>query len=272
MNSYKVGVVGAGRMGMALVKHLRRNKVATLVYDVTDERLADVESLDATWCHDLSELAAAVDLALVCVGFESQVDEVLLHRGGILVAAPAGSMVAIISTIAPEAMEPYVAAGLKRNITVFDAPVCRGGQAADDGALLTLVGGSAEVFEKFQPIADCYSSDVVHIGRTGSGQVAKAANNLILWACLVADHEALALAARFGVDTEVLRGALLVSSAENGALSDWGNQTMAWAQDDMVIVSAMADSVGISLPQAGLNREICRTLKPRRYDLDQYGI
>jgi len=47
---------------------------------------------------------------------------------------------------------------------------------------------------------------------------------------------------------------------------------MAWAQDDMAIVGAMADECGISLPQAGVVREICRTLKPRRYKLDEYGV
>nr|WP_283249811.1 NAD-binding protein [Streptomyces sp. TS71-3] len=101
--------------------------------------------------------------------------------------------------------------------------------------------------------------------------MAKAVNNLILWACLVADHEGLALAQRHGVDTDVLREALKMSSAANHALDNWNNQTMAWAEDDMKIVSEMAAATGIGLPQAAVNREICRVLKPRRYDLDRYG-
>jgi 3-hydroxyisobutyrate dehydrogenase-like beta-hydroxyacid dehydrogenase len=112
----------------------------------------------------------------------------------------------------------------------------------------------------------------VHTGVVGTAQVAKAANNMILWACLVANHEALALAKRFDMDIEVLRESLQMSSANNNALKDWGKQSMAWAQDDMAIVGAMADECGISLPQAGVVREICRTLKPRRYQLDEYGI
>ena len=64
---------------------------------------------------------------------------------------------------------------------------------------------------------------------------------------------------------EALRKALLTSSAANHALENWGNQTMAWAEDDMEIVAEMAKEKGLSLPQGGLNREICRTLKPRRY-------
>jgi 3-hydroxyisobutyrate dehydrogenase-like beta-hydroxyacid dehydrogenase len=105
----------------------------------------------------------------------------------------------------------------------------------------------------------------------GTAQVAKAVNNLILWACLVADHEALALARHQGVDIEALRRALMISSCANGPLEKWGTQTMAWAEDDMAIVAQMAAEAGIGLPQAAVTREICRTLKPKRYQLDLYG-
>jgi 3-hydroxyisobutyrate dehydrogenase-like beta-hydroxyacid dehydrogenase len=101
--------------------------------------------------------------------------------------------------------------------------------------------------------------------------VAKAVNNLIMWACLVADHEGLALAQRHGLEVEKLRKALLVSSAANNALANWGTQTMAWAEDDMAIVAQMAAEHGLSLPQADVTRALCRALKPRRYRLDEYG-
>jgi 3-hydroxyisobutyrate dehydrogenase-like beta-hydroxyacid dehydrogenase len=152
-----------------------------------------------------------------------------------------------------------------------DSTVCRGGRAADEGTLLSFVGGPAEVVGRLTPVLRAYSSDVVHSGEVGSAQVAKAANNLVLWACLVADHEALALARRYGVDVEKLRQALMLSSAANDALAKWGTQTMAWAEDDMAIVAEMAAEAGVALPQAGVNREICRALKPRRYKLDEYG-
>jgi 3-hydroxyisobutyrate dehydrogenase len=93
-----------------------------------------------------------------------------------------------------------------------------------------------------------------------------------MWACVIANHEALALAKRSGVDVELLRGALLKTGAENYALRHWGTNTMAWAEDDLEIVQKMAHDAGIGLPQAGLNREVCRTLKPKRFRLDEYGV
>ena len=154
---------------------------------------------------------------------------------------------------------------------VIDSTVCRGGEAADKGTLLSFVAGPDQVVSRITPVLRAYSSDVVHTGDVGSAQVAKAVNNLILWACLVADHEGLALAQRFDLDVQKLRQALLMSSATNDALEKWGRQTMAWAEDDMAIVAAMAAERGIALPQAEVTRAICRALKPRRYKLDDYG-
>jgi len=108
--------------------------------------------------------------------------------------------------------------------------------------------------------------------RVGTAQVAKAANNMIMWSCLIANHEALALAQRHGMDAEKLREALLMSSGDNYVLRNWRQNTMAWAEDDMEIVQQMAAQKGIALPQAGVNREICRMLKPKRFKLDEYGV
>jgi 3-hydroxyisobutyrate dehydrogenase-like beta-hydroxyacid dehydrogenase len=93
-----------------------------------------------------------------------------------------------------------------------------------------------------------------------------------MWACLIANHEALALAQRFGVDVELLRTALQKTGADNGVLRNWGTSTMAWADDDLDIIQSMAEDAGIALPQAELNRELCRALKPDKFRLDKYGV
>ena len=74
-----------------------------------------------------------------------------------------------------------------------------------------------------------------------------------------------------GVDVELLRASLAKTGADNYALRHWGMNTMAWAEDDLDIVQEMAHDVGIGLPQAGLNRELCRTLKPSGSNLTSTG-
>lgn len=270
MTQTVVGLIGAGRMGLPIVGHLVRTGFAVVVHDTDPAKRPAVEAKGAEWAQSAPELARRGDFVLICVGYDREVKE-LLGDGGALSSARPGTVIAILSTIHPRTVQQLALQLQSRDIQVVDSTVCRGGPAADAGTLLSFVGGSAEVVGRLTPVLRAYSSDVVHSGPVGTAQVAKAVNNLILWACLVADHEGLALAQRYGVDIEALRRALLISSAANGALGNWGNQTMAWAQDDMALVAEMADDCGIALPQAGVVREICRTLKPRRYRLEEYG-
>jgi 3-hydroxyisobutyrate dehydrogenase len=260
-----VGVIGAGRMGLPIIGHLGSKGFRTFATDLDPNRKSEVEKRGAAWAADAQNLAAQCDVILVCVGFDREVRALL---EGPLRSSSRANLCAILSTIHPRTVQALASTS---SIEVIDSTVCRGGEAADRGTLLSFVGGSPATVERIAPVLKAYSADVVHSGPVGSAQVAKAVNNLVMWACLVADHEGLALARRYGVDTENLRQALLMSSAANTALENWGRQTMAWAEDDMAIVAEMAADCGISLPQAGVTREVCRALKPRRYKLEEYG-
>lgn len=266
-----VGVLGAGRMGLPIIGHLARAGFDVLVHDVDPGKADAVGERNARFVSDPQEIARRCGTVLVCVGYEEQLRELMLGDTGLLRSMADGAVVAVLSTVSPESMTDLAKAATEVGVYVVDAPVCRGSWAADAGELLTLLGGSEEAVARFTPVARAYSSDVVHTGDIGAGQVSKAVNNLILWACLVADHEGMALAQRYGVDLDVLREALQMSSAANHALDNWGKQTMAWAEDDLKIVQEMAAVAHIGLPQSAVNREICRVLKPRRYDVAQYG-
>lgn len=266
-----VGVAGAGRMGLPIIGHLVRKGFSVVVHDVDPSKAQAATERGARFVQSRDDIARECDAVLICVGYEEQMREMMDGDNGMLGALREGAVVAVLSTVSPEGMAELAEAASKVGVYVVDAPVCRGSWAADSGELLSLLGGTEEAVAKFTEVAAAYSSDIVRTGHIGAGQVAKAVNNLILWACLVADHEGLALAQRYNLDIDVLREALQMSSATNDALTNWNKQTMAWAEDDMRIVSDMAVGVGIGLPQAALNREICRVLKPRRYDLAKYG-
>jgi 3-hydroxyisobutyrate dehydrogenase-like beta-hydroxyacid dehydrogenase len=264
-----VAVIGAGRMGLPIIGHLARKGFTALVYDVDAAKRDAVESRGGKWIIDLAGIAGA-EAMLICVGYDRELRELLSARG-LLKHARRETIIAILSTVHPETVRELAKIGKKHGLHVIDATMCRGGWAADEGTLLSFVGGSAEVVERLKPVLAAFSSDIIHTGDVGTAQVAKAVNNMIMWACLVADHEGLALAQRYGLDVEMMRRALLTTHSTNGALEHWGKQTMAWADDDMEIVAAMAKEKGIALRQADAVRKICRTLKPKRFKLDQYG-
>jgi 3-hydroxyisobutyrate dehydrogenase-like beta-hydroxyacid dehydrogenase len=267
----KIGMIGAGRMGQPMIGHVAKKGFEISAYDIDPGKRAAVEGKGGRWQPDLAALAKSSEVVLICVGYDRELRDLLSDNGGLKDLAP-GTIVAVLSTVNPTTIVELAAEGAQRGIHVVDSPVCRGGKAADEGTLLSFVGGDAEIVSRLTPVLSSYSTDIVHTGPAGTGQVAKAANNMIMWSCLIANHEALALARRFGMDVEKLREALELSSADNYVLRNWGANTMAWAEDDMEIVQRMASERGIALPQAGLNRELCRSLKPKRFKLDEYGV
>jgi 3-hydroxyisobutyrate dehydrogenase-like beta-hydroxyacid dehydrogenase len=282
MSITTVGVIGAGRMGQPIIGHLARRGFTVSAFDIDQGKREPVTKAGAGWADSAEALARGAEALLICVGYDDDV-RALLSPGpprrsgeaaaaGLLGSLSRGTIVAVLSTVHPRTVQELSAAAKPFGVEVVDTTVARGGKAADAGTLLAFVAGEPDVVERLRPVLAAFASDIVHTGAVGTAQVAKAANNLVMWACLIANHEALALAKRYGVDVERLRHALLMSSAENYVLRNWGENTMAWAEDDMEIVQAMAHQAGIGLPQAGLNREVCRTLKPKRFRLDEYGV
>ena len=258
-------------MGQPIIGHLARNGFSVRAYDIDAAKQEAVETLGATWADSPASLAQGCEVILVCVGYDRELRE-LMSPTGLLGHLAGGTIVAVLSTVNPKTVQELAMTAQQFGVIVVDTTVARGGRAADAGTLLAFLAGAPDVVERLRPVFAAFASDIVHTGDVGTAQVAKAANNLVMWACLIANHEALALSKRFGVDVDRLRSALLGSSADNYALRHWGENTMAWADDDMAIVEAMALAAGIALPQAALNREICRTLKPKRFRLDEYGV
>lgn len=257
-------------MGLPIIGHLGRKGFDVVVHDINGARQPLVEKGGAQWSQDIAGLAARSDAILVCVGFDSEL-RALISQSGMLQYTRGDTIVVLLSTVHPNTVQELADCGADAGVYVIDATVCRGGRAADTGTLLSFVGGDKGAFSRLKPVLATYSTDVVYTGKAGSAQVAKAANNLILWSCVVADHEALALAHRYGLNIDALRAALMTSSASNDVLKHWGTNEMVWADDDLAIIGTMANDCGISLPQTDVVRQVCRTLRPRRYRLDEYG-
>jgi len=265
-----VGVIGAGRMGQPIIGHMVRKGFTVVATDIDAGKREAVVTRGAGWLDSAAALARAGDAILVCVGYDRELREVM--AAGLLRDLAHGTIVAVMSTVHPRTVRELADLARPFGVHVVDSTVCRGGRAADEGTLLSFVGGDSEIVERLKPVLACFCTDIIHSGGVGTAQVAKSANNMLMWACLIANHEALALAKRSGIDVEVLRDALLKTGAENSVLRHWGTNTMAWAEDDMEIVQSMANDAGIGLPQAGLNRELCRMLKPKKFRLDEYGV
>jgi 3-hydroxyisobutyrate dehydrogenase len=253
-----VGIVGAGRMGLAMLKHLVKHGYSVTVCDLNSEQCDKARAAGADVVATPAELGKRSVFVILGVGYDEEVNQVVLGADGLLRTMCAGSIIAVSSTAAPttvRALETHAAA---KGIDVLDAPICRGRWAADEGTLLALLGGKQEVVARARRIYQTFASDITHLGDVGHGQVAKAMNNLLLWINAIGLIEAGRLAESTGIDLVKLRDALQISSGASAALNDWDMITFTWALKDMQIVSQMTDSAGLSLPLTGAIRELVK--------------
>src|SRR6185437_11348014 len=132
------------------------------------------------------------------VGFDKEVEAVLLGPDGIIAGARSGLIVGIASTVAPRTMQRLAGRLTDTGIVLLDMPITRGEPAAEAGQLLVMVGGDAQAFDACKPALESFASSIFHLGQLGAGQVGKMVNNMILWSCISANHEGLKLAERLG--------------------------------------------------------------------------
>jgi 3-hydroxyisobutyrate dehydrogenase-like beta-hydroxyacid dehydrogenase len=261
----RVGIIGLGKMGLPMTRHLRARGFTVTAHDVNLSACRAAEALGAKITANAREVAANSEFVIVVVGFDAEVERVVTGDDGIVAAQKPNLIVGIASTVAPRTMKKLGERLSGTGVTILDMPLTRGEPAAEAGNLLVMVGGDGNTFEACKPVLESFASSVFHIGGIGAGQVGKMVNNLILWSCISANHEGLKLAERLDVDPDRLRTALLASSASNWALETRPEeQPMPWAEKDMRIVLAEADRIRMSIPLCGVVTEVVKTVKFER--------
>jgi 3-hydroxyisobutyrate dehydrogenase-like beta-hydroxyacid dehydrogenase len=240
-----IGVIGAGRMGGPIARHLLAAESRVAVFDPLDEAIASLVELGATRCASAAEVAARSALVLVIVVDDEQVRRAVEHA---LTAARGGTIIGVCASVRPDTCRELAAAGASRGVDVIDVALVRGERGAEEGRLVLYCGGPGEVIDRIRPACEPFAEAVVHVGDVGAGQVAKTANNILLWACIRADVEAQRLARALGVEPARLREALAQGSGANRPLAEWGNHRLRWPQKDLEVALAVAADAGVELP------------------------
>ena len=254
----KVGIVGVGRMGQAMARHLIKHGYTVTAQDIEPKALEAARAVGADTVKTPAEVGKVCKFVIIAVGYDEEAAAVMLEPGGLLETMGAGSVIAISSTCTPDHVKMLAERARAKGVDVLDAPICRGQRAADDGTMLTLCGGKPEVFERGKPIYSAFSKDIVLLGDIGAGQFGKAMNNFLLWVNGIALIEAGRLSEANGMDLVKLREALLMSSGASDALKNWENVSFLWALKDMQVVARMADKAGLSMPIAGAIKELVK--------------
>jgi len=258
-----IAVIGLGKMGLPIARNLRTAGFRVVGYDPVASACEAASAFGVEVVESPAAATASTAIALIVVGFDNEVENVVTAEGtGLLVGAKPGYVITICSTIEPNTSIRLAAITRKHEVELVDATMCLGEPAAEDGTLLFMCGGDDAALDRIQPALEVVGANIFRLGDVGTGQVGKMLNNYLLWSCVVGNYEAMRLGARLGVDLEPLRQALLLSSGANWALDTWlRSRPMPWAEDDMRIVMQYADEVKLPMPAAGLLREEMKAIK-----------
>lgn len=243
-----LGLVGWGRMGGVMGRFALEKGWTVTAFDPSAEACSAAEAAGATVAASVAEVAAASDLVLLVVVDDAQVVEAVTGPGGALEAARPGTILAICPSVRPDTCVQMAAAAQEHGVHVIDVALVGGERGAESGALKLMCGGQAEAVDACLAPFSAFAIDVCHVGDVGSGQVAKIANNLLLWSCVRANYEALTLAKRLGVEPGKLRSFLNVGSGANRPLAEWGAQRLRWPKKDLDVALALAEEVGVDVP------------------------
>ena len=215
-----IAFIGLGNMGGPMAKNLLKAGHTVTAFDLSDSALADVVSAGATAASSALAACEGASVVITMLPAGKHVSAVYLGDEGLLAHLPPGTLALDASTIDSDTAKTVATAANDAGIHFMDTPVSGGVAAAAAGTLAFMCGGSADAFSLAQPIlAGMGNPDkIFHAGPSGAGQVAKAANNMLLAIHMIGTCEALAMGAANGLEPAVLSEIMKASSGNNWSL------------------------------------------------------
>ncbi len=222
----RIGFIGLGIMGKPMAARLVRAGFPVVVHNRSPGAADELADAGAEVAGSPREVAERSDVVVTMLPDSPDVQAVVLADDGVLAGVREGMLFIDMSTIAPATTRAVHAALAERGVEAVDAPVSGGEPAAVDGQLSIMAGGSEEAVARAQPVFDELGKGTTHIGGPGAGQVAKAANQVVVALTIQAVAEALTLARKAGVDPARVREALLGGFAQSKILEVHGERML----------------------------------------------
>jgi len=279
----RVGYIGLGLMGKSIARNLLRAGYPVTVHNRSAAAVEELVGEGAESAGSPAEVARRSEVVFTNLPDSPDVEQVVLGTGGILEGAHAGMIYVDNSTIKPEVARRIAAELGKVGVAALDAPVSGGDIGAREGTLAIMVGGPEKTFEQVVPLLQAMGRTITRVGDSGAGQVAKACNQIMAAAQMVAMAELLVLAHKAGVDPQ-----RVVEAIRGGAAQCWtldvkaprlfaGNRQPGFRASmmhkDLAIILETARTYGAALPMSGLNLQLYEAmLQMGMRDLDNSAV
>jgi 2-hydroxy-3-oxopropionate reductase len=261
-----VGYIGLGRMGKPMARNILKAGFPLVVHNRSQQAVQELAAEGATSAVSPAEVAAQVDVVFTNLPDSPDVELVASGTSGIIEGAHNGLIFVDNSSIKPATARDISQKLTEKGIQCLDAPVSGGDIGAQQGTLTIMVGGPQEALEHVFPILRVLGKTVTHIGGPGTGQVAKAANQIMAAAQMVAMGELIILAQKAGADPSKV-----IQSIRGGAAQCWtldiksprllvGNREPGFKASlqakDLAIILETARQYGVALPATSINAQL----------------
>lgn len=266
-----LGFVGIGLMGEPMARNLLEKGFSLRVWNRTRGKAERLQEHGALVADTVREVASGADAVITMLANDEVVESVLFAQGLAEALSPEAVFIDM-SSIAPASAREHAARLAERGVAALDAPVSGGTRGAAEGTLAIMAGGEQGVFERCVPVFEAMGRPT-RVGPTGTGQLAKLCNQVIVAITIGAVAEGLLLAERGGADPAAVREALVGGFADSRILREHGQRMI---ERDFVPGGPVRNQVkdlhhaleaateqGLELPIAGLLNRLFESLADR---------
>ena len=217
----KIGFIGLGNMGLPMVRNLLAAGHQVTGFDLSDVACAALEADGGSRAASAVDAVAEAEVVVSALPAAKHVRGVYLGDGGILAAAPKGTVFIDCSTIDVDTARAVIAEAGERGQLMVDSPMSGGVGGATAGTLTFMVGGSDTAFAGAQPVLEAMGKNIFHAGAAGAGCAAKICNNMMLAIQMIAVSEGFNLAERLGLEAQKLYDISSTATARCWSLNDY---------------------------------------------------
>ena len=216
----KIGFIGLGNMGLPMANNISKAGIEVNAFDLSEKALKQAENLGMSIKQDSKGVLEDIDALITMLPNGSSVEKIFLEDN-LLEVINKRTLIIESSTISPEISKKISTIAKNHGISMLDAPVSGGVKGAELGNLTFIVGGSQADLEKGLSLFKIMGDKIFYAGESGSGQIAKLCNNMLLAVHMCGTAETLALGVNNGLDPVVLSEIMKNSSGGNWSLEKY---------------------------------------------------
>ena len=216
----KVGFIGLGNMGLPMANNILKAGIEVNAFDLSTDAMQKADELGMITKSYASEVIENIDALITMLPNDTAVENIYLKED-LIGKISKNTIVIESSTINPEISKKVSKKATDMNISMLDAPVSGGVKGAELGTLTFIVGGDETNLKKATPLFEIMGDKTFYAGQSGSGQIAKLCNNMLLAIHMCGTAETIAMGVNNGLDPEILSEIMKNSSGGNWSLEKY---------------------------------------------------